>query len=309
MNVLVIGGNGFIGSHLVSHLLLHRHRVRVIDIANEKYRKPLPAVDYRIASLDDLAQLYEALLDVDVVFHLASTSVPSTSNIDTVADINKNLIATLNVLNLVVKRGIRRFVYFSSGGAVYGPTSTSPIPEEHALEPISSYGIVKAAGERYVALYQRKYGIKSLIVRPSNPYGPRQGHYIAQGVVSTFLRKIWAGEPLTVYGDGSSKKDYIYIDDFIAMCYNLSVSAECGAFNIGSGEGTTLNSIIEHIRSVTGTDPRISFSGVPDYDVSNFVLDISKVRRSQPDTPATSMESGIRSVWEWMNEQRGDTSL
>ena len=120
MNILVIGGNGFIGSHLIDHLLIKGHNVRVFDISYEHYRKPLVNVDYRISTLDNIPDLYEALLGIDIVFHLASASVPSTSNIDTVSDVKKNLIPTLNILNLSVKLGIKRIIYFSSGGAVYG---------------------------------------------------------------------------------------------------------------------------------------------------------------------------------------------
>ena len=159
MNILVIGGNGFIGSHLIDHLLIKGHNVRVFDISYERYRKPLSNVDYRISTLENIPDLYEAMLGIDIVFHLASTSVPSTSNVDTVSDINKNLIPTLNILNLSVKLGIKRIIYFSSGGAVYGNPLTTPINEDHSLNPISSYGIVKVTIEMYLSLYQRMYGL------------------------------------------------------------------------------------------------------------------------------------------------------
>ena len=300
MNILVIGGNGFIGSHLVDHLQLNGHKVRVFDISYERYRKPLKDVDYRISSLENTEELYESLLGIDTVFHLASSSVPSSSNIDPISDIKKNLINTLNLLNLLVKLKIKRFIYFSSGGAVYGYPLNTPVTEDHQLKPISSYGIVKAAVENYLFLYQRLFDFNPLILRPSNPYGPRQSHYIAQGVISTFLRKIKTNEIVSVYGDGNSTKDYIYITDLIEATYLLSLSSHCGVFNIGSGECVSLNTIIKKIKKITCSNPHISYSNSKDYDVPNFVLDITKVSSHINWIPTTSLETGIEKSWDWI---------
>lgn len=301
MNILVIGGNGFIGSHLIDHLLIKGHNVRVFDIVFERYREPLYNVDYRISSLDNIPDLYESLLGIDIVFHLASSSVPSTSNIDPVADINKNLLPTLNILNLIVKLGIKKIIFFSSGGAVYGNPLTTPISEEHPLRPISSYGIVKATIEKYLFLYQRMYDLKPLIIRPSNPYGARQGHFMAQGVISTFLRKVMMNEGISVYGDGNYTKDYIYIKDLINICYELSFSNEFGAFNIGSGKGISINQIIDQIKKTTGRNLEINYVGEQSYDVNHFILDISKVNNIVGSLPTTSLEVGIYELWSWIN--------
>ena len=301
MNILVIGGNGFIGSHLIDHLLIKGHNVRVFDISYEHYRKPLVNVDYRISTLDNIPDLYEALLGIDIVFHLASASVPSTSNIDTVSDVKKNLIPTLNILNLSVKLGIKRIIYFSSGGAVYGNPQTEVINEEHSLNPISSYGIVKATVEMYLSLYQRMYGIKPLILRPSNPYGPRQGHFIAQGVISTFLRKVQKNESISVFGDGNSRKDYIYIKDLIDLSYELCFSDEVGIFNLGSGKGTSLNQIIGQIKETTKRSLVINNMDKQIYDVDHFVLDITKATNLLGDFIFTPLAVGISKTWSWLN--------
>lgn len=301
MNILVIGGNGFIGSHLVDLLLIKGHNVRVFDISYEHYRKPLENVDYRISTLENIPDLYEALLGIDIIFHLASTSVPSTSNIDTVSDIKKNLIPTLNILNLAVKLGIKRIIYFSSGGAVYGNPMTKLINEDHPLKPISSYGIVKVTVEMYLSLYQRMYGITPLVLRPSNPYGPRQGHFIAQGVISTFLRQVKMNEIITVFGDGNSKKDYIYIKDLIDLCYELSFSKETGVFNLGSGIGISINQIIEQIKRITNSKLEINHVEKQIYDVDNFVLDISKTMNLRGAYQFTTLENGILDTWKWLN--------
>ena len=303
MNVLVIGGNGFIGSHLVDKLLREGYKVRVFDLAYERFRKPLPAVDYRISSIDNIPELYESLLGIDVVFHLASLSVPSTSNIDTVSDIEGNLIPTLNILNLLVKLKIPRIIYFSSGGAVYGDPVSIPITEEHPLNPISSYGIVKLSIEKYLFLYQRIHGLNPLIIRPSNPYGPRQGHFLAQGVISTFLKKIHKGEKITVFGDGNSEKDYIFIDDLINLVCELSLKKNAdGVYNIGSGTGYSLNKIIHLISDITQTKPEIMYDAVQNYDVNHFVLDISRITDIIGNYTFTSLETGLSETWNWVNK-------
>lgn len=300
MKVLVIGGNGFIGSHLIDQLLIGGHDVRVFDVAYERYRKPLANVDYRISTLDNIPDLYEALLGIDIVFHLASSTVPSTSNIDTVSDINKNLIPTLNLLNLMIKLGIYRIVYFSSGGAIYGFPQTIPIVEEHPLHPISSYGILKATVEMYLFLYQRIHQLKPLIIRPSNPYGPRQGHYMAQGVISTFLRKVKLNESLIIFGDGNSKKDYIYINDLIESCSKLSFSDEIGTFNIGSGSCHSINEIVANIKDVTGKEIFTVNSEMQKYDVNHFELDISKLKSVIGDFQCIPISKGIEETWNWI---------
>jgi UDP-glucose 4-epimerase len=304
MNVLVIGGNGFIGSHLIDRLLKEKHNVRVFDLSFERYREPLSNVDYRISTLDNMPDLYESLLGIDIIFHLASTSVPSTSNIDAVSDINKNLIPTLNILNLAIKLGLKRIVYFSSGGAVYGVPNTKPIKEDHPQNPISSYGIIKATIEKYLYLYQCLYDLKPLILRPSNPYGPRQGHFMAQGVISTFLRKTMNNEELTIYGDGNSAKDYIYIKDLVDLTYDLSFSNEVGIFNLGCGEGTTINQIVDIIKRTTGKNLIIKNVDKQIYDVDHFVLDITKINKILNYHPKTSLEDGISLTWNWINQIR-----
>jgi UDP-glucose 4-epimerase len=304
MNTLVIGGNGFIGSHLVDFLLKSGCQVRVFDMIPERYRAPLEEVDYRLSSLDNNADLYESMLGIDTVYHLASASVPSTSGIDSISDIQKDLIQTLKILNLIVKRGITRFIYFSSGGAIYGNPKAVPISEEHPLKPISSYGIIKAATESYLGLYQRMYGLCPLILRPSNPYGPRQGHFLAQGVISTFLRKLKMGEDLVVVGDGCAAKDYIYITDMVEMCGELSFTNATGAYNIGTGTGTSVNDLIKKIQSITQIEQTITYKDSQSYDVRNFVLDISKIEQVLGKRMFTSLDVGIEKLWQWLNNPK-----
>lgn len=303
MNVLLIGGNGFIGSHLLDGLLNRNHKVRVFDIAHEKFREPNSKVDYRLSNINSIPDLYEAMMGIDIIFHLASTTVPSTSSIDIIADVNNNVISTLNILNLAARQGIKKFVYFSSGGAIYGNSDFLPLTEEDHKNPVSSYGIIKATIEQYIKLYNKQNNLEYLIVRPSNPYGPRQGHFIAQGVIATFLRKAKNDEPFLIYGDGTSKKDYIFISDFIEMMLQLVETDSQGIFNIGSGHGTSLNEIIAVINKITNKANKVIYSESKNYDVNNFVLDISKIKsKLDREIELTSLEDGIQSTWDWIQK-------
>ena len=304
MNVLIIGGNGFIGSHLIDHLLANGHKVRVFDISHEKFREPLPNVDYRLSKLDNIPDLYEAMLGIDIIYHLATASVPSTSNVDHAADVSSNLIPALNVLSLMKRLEIKKIVYFSSGGAVYGNTTENPIHEDVPLNPISSYGIVKITIEHYILLYSRLYELDYLIVRPSNPYGPRQGHFIAQGVISTFLRKAAQGDSFSVYGDGTATKDYLYIKDFVDILYKLVDSGASGIFNVGSGEGTSLNTIISKIEKVTSIKSPVVYTPQKSYDVANFTLGIDKLEKAIGQLEFTHIEQGIAETWDWIKTLR-----
>jgi UDP-glucose 4-epimerase len=302
MNILVIGGNGFIGSHLVDKLIENGHSVRVFDVLHEKYRIPITKVDYRIAPLDNREDLLESLLGIDIVFHLASSTVPSTSNIDPKSDVKNNLLTMIDLLDIIVKQRINRFIYFSSGGAVYGNAITNPITEEHPLNPISSYGIVKAAVEKYIYLYNRIHDFHPLVIRPSNPFGPRQGHFLAQGFISTSLRKIKSHESINIYGDGNSTKDYIYIDDLIEATYILGLSNATGYYNIGSGKCTSLNELVKIMSHITGIKPQVNYLNKKDYDVDHFALDISKTSQYINWKPTTSLEHGIEKLWAWIKQ-------
>ena len=199
MKILVIGGCGFIGSHIVDRLLAHGHSVRVFDRQVERFRQPLARVDYIYGSFGDRMAIIDAMTGVDAVMHLVSTTLPGTADLDPKTDVQDNLVGTLALLNSMSSLGISRILFLSSGGTVYGPPDIIPIPETHPLRPINSYGIVKVAIEHYLEMYQRTRGLSPIIIRASNPYGPRQAHTGVQGVILTFLTRILAGERLEIW--------------------------------------------------------------------------------------------------------------
>lgn len=299
VKVLVLGGNGFIGSHVVDSLLAAGHGVRVFDRAENKYRGSLPNVDYVLGSFDDALLLTEALTDIDVVFHGISTTVPSTSNLDPVGDIQSNLIPTVRLLKAMIDKKVERIVYLSSGGTVYGQANFDYISESHPLNPVCSYGIVKIAIENYLFMYQQLYGIKPIVLRPSNPYGERQGHLGVQGVIGTFLNRIAKKERIEIWGDGTVVRDFIYVGDLAQLCLKAIESQTNGIFNVGGGRGYSINEIYECVVSATHTDAHPIYKPARNYDVNKVVLDISKTEQTFAWKPTTSVVQGIArtSVW------------
>ena len=302
MNALVLGGNGFIGSHVVDNLLKAGHSVRVFDRSPERFRSPLPNVEYRTGLFGDSFSIAEALTGVDVVYHLIGTTLPGTSNLNPTADIEDNLIGTVALLQQMVKMGVKRIIYLSSGGTVYGNPEKNPVTENHPLRPICSYGIVKVAVENYLFMFQQHHGISAIIMRPSNAYGPRQGHTGVQGIISTFLTKTLAGETLVVWGDGSITRDYIYVTDLARICLIAGESDVTGVFNVGYSKGYTISTIIETIAKVVGRKPVVRYEPARYFDVRHIVLDTTKTRMKFDWIPEINLEDGIKKIWEWMNQ-------
>lgn len=300
MRALVIGGSGFIGSHLVNALLAQGKKVRVFDRAPERFRATPTSVEFMQGEFGDSAMLAEALADVDQVFHLVSTMVPGTSNLDPVADIQGNLINTVRLLELMRAAGVKRMVFLSSGGTVYGIPKEDPVTEDHPLHPISSYGIVKVAIENYLHMEHHLHGLSTVILRASNPYGPRQGHGGVQGVIGTFLWKIAQGEPIQLWGDGSVVRDFIHVRDLAALCSIVSDTDLSGCFNAGSGTGHSINEVIGTIAKVIETDVHPNHKPGRGFDVPRVVLDISSIRQATGWSPTTTLEEGIAESWEWV---------
>ena len=304
LKVLLIGGCGFIGSHVADSLLAEGLQVRSFDRRPEQFRPPLDGVEYVIGDLTDSSQIYEALSGIGAVVHLASTSVPSTSNLDPVADITGNLIATVRLLEIMRATGLRKIVFLSSGGTVYGIPETSPIAETHPLRPICSYGIVKVAIENYFYMEHSLHGLQHVVLRASNPYGPRQGHTGIQGIIGTHLWRIARGEPVEVWGDGSVVRDFIHVRDLADLCVKAVLSDVSGCYNAGSGEGSSVAEVVRCIdRTVqaTGKGPVLPiFKPGRSFDVPRVVLDISRARADLGWAPRTGLDAGIAESWDWV---------
>ena len=314
MRVLVIGGNGFIGSHLTDALLARGHRVRSFDRFSERYRQPLSGVEYVLGDFGDQAAVMNALEGVDIVFHLASATVPGTSNHDPASDVRSNIIGTLGILDACVKRGVGRVVYASSGGAVYGIPEVTPTPENRAALPISSYGITKLCVEKYLHLYRHLHGLDYVVVRPSNPYGPRQNPEGIQGAVGVFLGRVAKGLPITIWGDGSVVRDYLHVRDLAAgMCAAAFADVPGRIFNLGSGEGVSLRGLISIIEDVVQETVAVENLPARAFDVPEIRLDIRCAEDALDWHPTIGLREGIAETWPFVMawaglDRRGDSS-
>ena len=306
---LVIGGNGFIGSALVRHLDTNGRKVRVYDRGEPQAGRHGAGVHYLRGGLDDTAALDASMAGVGTVFHLASSTVPGTSNLDPAADVTTNLLGTLNVIDAMKRRGIRRLVFLSSGGTVYGRLKHCPVPEEHPTFPICSYGIVKLAIERYLHLYRELHGLEYTILRASNPYGPFQSTSGLQGAVPAFIAKMLQGKPIEVWGDGSVVRDFLFVDDLIrALIQGARMpSGVSGIYNVGSGIGTSLNELLSTLVRVSGLSDTRQYQPGRAYDVPTSVLDISRIKAELHWAPQTSLEEGLRRTLDWLKHDNATT--
>ncbi len=301
MKVLIIGGTGFIGTHIVDQFIPLSADIIVLSRSGECLRPPLPNVTYITGSLSDRSSLKKALNGVDTVVHAASSTVPSTANKNPVHDIESNLIATVILLEEMRKADVKRLVFISSGGTVYGIPQHLPISETHPLKPISSYGIVKVAIENYIQMEAAQHGLAYVILRAANPYGPRQNGKGVQGVIGTFLHKIINNEEIEIWGDGSVIRDFIYIEDLARLCRSAAIEDLNGIYNVGSGAGHSLNEIIEIISTVMGRNIVPSRIEARAYDVPKSVLDISCAQQAFNWSPLVNLEQGIRETLKWLN--------
>ena len=204
--------------------------------------------------------MQQALAGCDVLYHLISTTTPQISNDDPVGDVESNVISTINMLKEATKAGVKKIIFFSSGGTIYGVPQYTPIREEHPTEPICSYGIQKLTTEKYLHLFYVLYGLEYGILRIANPYGPRQSPYSGQGVVAAFVHRAVTGQPIEVWGDGSVVRDYVYAADVAkAAVAMLNYSGRHRIFNIGSGTGKSLLEIIHSIEALSGVSIKIDF--------------------------------------------------
>lgn len=304
MNILVLGGSGFLGGHLIDGLIEAGHLVTSVDVAKERYRNMPSEINFVEADFGNRGELVEVFesRQIDVVIHLVSTTLPSTSNIDPLFDITTNLIESVALLDLCVKFKVNKFIYFSSGGTVYGESREPLISEDHPTFPICSYGIVKLAFEKYIQMYSRLHGLKYSILRISNPYGPRQDPRKMQGAVGVFMHKMLTNDKIVIWGDGSTIRDYVYVGDVVKAALLAVNSDKSCLLNIGSGVGLSLNELIKKLELVLGVSANVEYKAGRKFDTNRMVLDCSLAQSEIGWSATTSLDSGLKSMRAWLAE-------
>jgi UDP-glucose 4-epimerase len=300
---LVLGGAGFIGSHLAEALAREGHQVKVFDRPHVDRLPLFSRQGLEIFTGDFLnpQALTPALRGTEVVYHLVSTTLPKTSNDNPLYDIESNVLGSLRLLALCREHGVRKVVFVSSGGTVYGLPRAVPLDEGHPTEPICSYGIHKLAVEKYLHLAHRLHGLDYCILRPANLYGPRQRLDIAQGAVAVFLDRALRDQPIQIWGDGSVVRDYVYVSDAVeAIIQAARFEGEPRIFNLGSGVGASLNQLIGEIRNLLGRPVRVEYTEARAVDVPVSVLDCTLARRHLGWSARTSLAEGLKRTCEWL---------
>ncbi|OGP49441.1 MAG: hypothetical protein A2Y79_10010 [Deltaproteobacteria bacterium RBG_13_43_22] len=302
--VLVLGGLGFIGSHLSRLLLKEGYSVRLFDKLYNS-RKLIADIQEKVEIEEGDAERPEDILrsleNMDVVIDLIHTTVPGASMQDPVYDVQTNVVPHVSWLSQLHKTKLKRIIYISSGGTVYGIPQKNPIGENHPTEPISSYGITKLAIEKYIALYANIQGIDYRICRPANVYGEGQHLNIGQGVIGVFLECGLKGQPIEIWGDGSIKRDYLYVTDMVQGIAKL-IEHRGGnrIYNISSGVGYSLNDIIEIIRNELKIPVRVQYLPSRMFDVPINILDNSRFKLEMDWVPQTDLVAGMRRVYEYL---------
>ncbi len=298
MRCLVLGGGGFIGSNLSYGLIEAGHEVSVFE--KECLSKSnLPEIEKLIRWIEgdflNPEHLKTAVKGMDVIFHSIGTTLPQSSNESPVYDITSNVVPTIHLLESAYEAGVKKIIFFSSGGTVYGIPRTIPIPEEHPTMPICSYGIHKLMIEKYLALYHKLYGLDYIVLRVSNPYGERQRPTGRQGAVTVFIYKALKGETIEIWGDGSVVRDYLHISDVVqAAIRSMSLQTDEKILNIGSGKGSSLIDAIKCIEDSLGLKLNVRYTSARKFDVPINILDISRARNLLRWNPEIDLTTGIR---------------
>lgn len=236
--------------------------------------------------------------------HLVCTTRPKSSNDEPIFDVQSNVISTLQLLEEMRELGIKKILFASSGGTVYGPPITTPIDEDHPTNPTTSYGITKLTIEKYLLLHKLLHGLQPIILRVANPYGERQRVEYAQGVVAAFLKRALAGEPIEIWGDGSVVRDYLHIDDVAqAFASALNYQGESCIFNIGSNSGTSLNQLVSILSEKLGRELEVIHQPGRDFDVKSNVLSCELARTALRWEAKISMASGLERTLAWLRNQ------
>ena len=308
MNTLVIGGAGFIGTHLVSELLATGRTVTILDRRTDAIQELPRGADYIAGDFGQCELIRELLRNHEEVIHLAYTSVPKTSFENPFSDLLENLPPTVQLFAETADSG-RKLLFVSSGGTVYGEAGTLPIREDHPTRPISPYGLTKLTLEGYAHLYAVTHGLKFVCVRPANAFGPGQKPFTGQGFIASAMTSMMRGLPVTVFGQRGTVRDYVYVGDLAAGIVSaLEKGRPSEIYNLGSGVGRTNMDVIEAITPLLeGLAYKIRIEHLPErtFDVRANILDSGKLHKDTGWSPTTPFDKGLLRTREWLKDFHG----
>ena len=308
-NILILGAAGFIGTNLTIALAKEKSNHIILVDRCLDYFKPIMSFAFDNVECREFDLVYdgnfkELLSGADTVYHLVSTTVPSTSNQHISQELMGNVIFSSNMLDACVQCGVKKVVFMSSGGTVYGKEMDCPLKEKTATNPISSYGIQKITIEKLFYLYRYLYGLDYRVIRLANPYGPYQRPNGILGAVTTFTYKAIKGEEITVYGDGSVVRDFIYIDDAVkAIMKIVNGENKHHTFNVGCGYGTSIKKVLETIQEALQVELRVTYKPGRKVDVPINYLDISRYEKCYGALNPISLSEGVLKTANFMQNE------
>jgi UDP-glucose 4-epimerase len=304
---VVLGGGGFIGTNLCRRLAASGHRVRAFG-RRCLFPDDLQDVEWYHGDFSDAGSVAAAIQSFDIVFHLIHATMPLPANFDMAGDLQNNVVPSIALLDLCRRFAVKRVVFVSSGGTVYGCPQQIPTPETAPTTPICAYGISKLAIEKYLALYEYLHGLDYRVLRITNPFGPFQTAAKDQGVIAALISRGLSGRPMEIWGDGSVVRDFAFVEDVVDALQKAAMVEEGSEriFNIGSGQGRSLREVIAAIEHLLGTGLRIEWKPGRAIDVPVSVVAIERAREGLDWAPQTSFESGLEKTIEWGRRRLSD---
>jgi UDP-glucose 4-epimerase len=297
---LVLGAGGFIGAALCRSLLAAGHAV--VGFGRGPRPPSLPvAVDWRQGEFADAGAVAAALAGCSLVYHLIGSASPG---VDAADDIRSAVLPTLTLLDLAAATGVRRLVFVSSGGAIYGVRRQTPIREDDPTEPISAYGVNKLTIEKYLHLYHHRHGLDYCALRVANPFGEHQTAHRQQGVIAAFFAAAMAGRPLVIWGDGTAVRDYVYIGDVVDALMRAGAAERLTrrVLNIGGGAGRSVNEVAAAVEQAVGRPLAREYRPSRPVDVPAVVLDVTQAAEALGWAPRALWEDALRRTCAWHQE-------
>jgi UDP-glucose 4-epimerase len=291
--------------NLCRRLVASGARVRAFG-HSRTFADDLAGVEWHQGEFEDTAAMTSAIGSCDVVFHLVQATTPHSANLDMAADVRHGVIPTLALLDICRNANVKRVVFVSSGGTIYGAAKEIPTPETAPTDPITAYGIVKLTIEKFLGLYERLYGLSFRVLRVANPFGPFQLPAKNQGLVAMLLSRAITGQSTQIWGDGSVVRDYVFVDDVVdaLQAAALDTSAE-RIFNIGSGHGRSVRDVIAAVEAALAAPVPVEWSPGRPIDVPVSILSIQRAKDALGWTPKTAFAAGLEQTVRWWQTRRG----
>jgi len=302
---LVTGSSGFFGGHLVSRLIADGCTVHGLDWVAPRTPRPPTMHDHRV-DIRDAGAVRPAVLEArpEVVYHLAAQASVSVSMREPEVDIETNVLGSVHLMRAAIEAGARRFVFVSTGGALFGEPDVVPVTEDLAAAPESVYGASKYAAEQYLRLLAGPSNIELSIVRPGNIYGPAQDPHGEAGVVAIFALRMLANTEATIFGDGSQRRDYVYVEDVVEAALRAATETPATCL-IGTGIGTTTQEIYDHLARLCGYERPASYGPERPGDIQRIMLDASRAQAVWGWQPRVDLETGLEATVRWFRESAG----